>query len=605
MGLRRNTSNRRLLSPKEILLTAGALIGIHALALWFAISQNYFYGDDFQFLTVAAQGGGDTDWIFSRHNVHFMPLSKLLSLQVGLSSTPFDWNLAMMQVLVLSVLTALAAFWALWTIFGPRPGILLGFGIHLTSPAIWVSYFWWTATLNFLLAQMFAYLLWGFSVRYLREKRIRDLFVIAVVFMLALSASSRSLLMTAMIGLIAWGYFADGTVLARLRGAIKNYWLLWLTLASIAAGYLYIFLTVDTENVPPANLEQTLRTMDIFLGSTTLSGLIAGPLEWSGSPASYSNPPFIVIVALAASFTLIIFWRWMNYRNVLIAPIVVLAHALLVALMIGWGRAGSFSFEFTGSTARYSSLTAGVFVIMATAVFLPIRGARSPLELRESPRLQITPRKWMKPVALVTVVSLSIASMVTFTVAWTGPVKTDVRDWTTTAVREIEYKQPQLASGIVPNEVLWGPFFPTTSRYSNFFAPIQESFQSVRSGNNLQTLDDSGRVVPAWVANEPTHLPGELPGCGFLVANQPTTIGFWPTDVFGSWITINYLSGAPGHMVVTASSGRLWRRVEVLQGTHTAFVWVDHQIESLTLTPSEGTGLCVDQVRSGNLTPRR
>lgn len=589
-----------LKTNRGILSVAFLILAAHISLAWFAISRSYFYEDDFQFLTDAALGNTGVEWVFDRHNVHLMPVGKSLSLLVGLSPEPFNWQLATVQMVVLVLLAAIAFFWALQQTYGLRPGTLVQFAFYLTSPLIWVAYFWWLPSLNLLSGIIGFSLTWAFAIRYFRNKRFVDLLGLALFHALVLGSVSSGIMVSPVIGFVAWAYFTEGKIWKRFLNAVRKYWIAWLIIAAESSVKLYFFFTVDQKEVPVVSAKTVLQTIDYLTNLTAVSSLLGGPLRWSSFSVGNVSPPNFWVVLVAAALGIVIFARWLNHRLALVPPLIVLFHVATVAVLVGWGRADAWGASISGTQPRYLVLSAVLTFLIMGAMFYPIKGSVSGPSLRARPRLNFKPSR--RTVAMTLGLSLigSIFSTTAFATQWIDRSESNIESWVVASVSEIKRKNPTLASGIVPNKVLWGAFFPYT-KYSMFFAPLGSDLDVVSSGNNLSTLSDEGTVHPAWIPNPPTHFPGATPGCGYLVNEEPVTIEFEPTGFLGSWISIGYLSGAPGFVAVNTDNS--WRRVEILEGLNTAFIWVADPTDYITITPNPGVGLCVDQVRTGELEP--
>lgn len=602
--MRKLVNKMTAMNARQVTLAAIAMLVLHLIFRAALTRNSWFINDDFVFLTAAAMDEVNLSWILERYNRHLLPLGRAQAALVGMSQTPFDWNLAWAQIMFWTAATAFSAWYMLKTLFGSRPAILIPLGFYLFGSMAFAQSIWWSSAIIRMPMSAAIFLTTAFLVQYLRSKKFRYLIGFVAANVLGLSAYMNMVLMALPFALLALFYFTEGGFWERIRQGFRKYWLILAVVFATNATYLYFFLTWESEKIPEIRQNAIFDTFDIFVFSNALTGMIGGPIRWQETLPLGSYPPILLIVIAAIAIGFFVLER--SRTNLFILPSLVIlgSYLLLVAFTVAWGTGGHWGPEYAGREPRYLADVAAVTTLCLGTILMPIKNANSVLRPKEAAApARSSKNLWVAQIGIAAFLISGLYSTTAYALTWNDEVGKTSRDYVTNARLSLFGREDGIAEGFVPDYILIGAFYPD-NKFSRFFAPIGSQEFVTDRGTDLETLDLEGNVQPAFIDQPPTHFPGETPGCGYLInKEQPVTIEIAPTGYLGTWLSIGYLSGAPGHMVI--STDGFWRRLEVADGLHTAFVFVNKRIDEITITPSPGTGLCVDAVRAGDLSPMK
>lgn len=588
------------IKPTQVTLVAVLMVLVHIAFRGWAAYGSWFVSDDFVFLTAAALDEADAKWIFDRHNRHLIPLGRWQGTLVGNSAVPFNWDLAWAQILFWTAASSLAAWFMLRVLFGNRLGILIPLGFYLFGNMAFGQSLWWSGAIIRMPMSTAMFLSIGFLVMYLRSKKWLYLLLFILANLFGLASYMNMVLLASVFGLIALFYFTEGKVLQRLGSAVKNYWPALVALIAMNGAYLYYFLTYRSELVPEVRPEAILETLDYFVFANAMPSIVGGPMRWQETPPFAADPPLIMMGLGVLVTVLFLINRYRNYTYVTPAIVINFQYWLLVGFTVAWGTGGHWGAYYAGHEPRYLADVAVVITLCLGLLLMPIIGAPS----------QLTPRQESKPISTQNRRLLVIAgsffifagtySSITYAQSWNSTIRNTSYTFVRNAELSIHGIKSNVAETFVPETVQSALFYPD-NKLSRFLAPIGANEVAVFSGNDLSMLDEEGNLVKAAVLEEPTHAPGGIAGCGYLVNENPVKLSIEPTAYLGSWLAIGYLSGDAGSLTVTGEG--FWRRIEVEKGLHTGFIFVNKRIENIQLHASDGTVLCVDAVRNGPLFP--
>lgn len=593
-----------LSTGERVVLAAWAMIAVQLVLRGWAVAGSWFYADDFIFLGKVARGEATTEWLFEPHNIHLMPIGLWLTKLVG-SVGAFSWGAAAAEILVLQLLASLACWWMLRTFFGDRPGTLVPLGAFLFLPMSFPTVVWWAAVVNQLPHQAALYACLAAHVIYLRERKRWALVMATVFFTLALGSYTKGLLVPVLLVLVAVLYFAEGGLLRRPWRALVDYWQAWTAYGVVAAGYLAVYLTTVPGTGRP-DLKVLAETVDLSLTTSLAPSMLGGPWVWSSlnqvggvGPRLFVDTPTSLVALSWLVLGMLALVVVLRRRRAWFALLVLAVYALASAVLVGAGRAGDFGVASASLELRYFADLSGVVALCLGLATLPVRGAVGSSEPRTPVVLDLrVGRRWVAA-GLAVVLAGSLWSSWTYARPWHDPVQMPQEQWVANASEALTEEPVDIPDTTVPDTVLWGAGFPG-NLVSRLLSPLGDRVRVVDSGTDLQMLDAEGHLRPAAVADLPRTEPGPDGKCGYSIT-ETTEIEIVPVLDFDFWLTISYLAGQDGRM--TVSAGRTQVEVPVERGLHTAYVRTQGAYDSVTITPDEGTTLCVDNLNVGFLTP--
>jgi hypothetical protein len=593
-----------LSTGERVVLVAWAMIALQLVLRGWAVAGSWFYADDFIFLGTVARGEATTDWLFSPHNIHLMPLGLWLTTLVGAVGA-FSWTAAVAEILVLQLLASLACWWMLRTFFGDRPGILVPLGAFLFLPMSFPTVVWWAAVVNQLPHQAALYACLAAHVVYLRERRRWALVMATVFFALALGSYTKGLLVPVLLVLVAVLYFAEGGLLRRPWRALVDYWQAWTAYGVVTAGYLVTYLTTVPSTGRP-DLQVLADTVDLSLTTSLAPSMLGGPWVWTSlnqvggvGPRLFVDTPASLVALSWLVLGMLALVAVLRRRRAWFAILVLAVYALASAVLVGAGRAGDFGVASASLELRYFADLSGVVALCLGLALLPVRGAVGSSEPRTPVVLDLhVGRRWVAA-GLAVVLAGSLWSSFAYARPWHDPEQMPQEQWIANATEGLTAEPVEIPDTPVPDSVLWAAGFPA-NLVSRLLSPLGDRVQVVDQGTDLKMLDDRGRLRPATIPDVPRTQPGPDGACGYAV-RESTKIQIVPVLDFDFWLTISYLGAQDGTM--TVSAGRTETELPVERGPHTAYVRTQGAYDSVTLTPAPGTTLCVDNLNVGFLAP--
>lgn len=571
---------------------AVALIVVSVLVKAWATLGSWFYEDDFFFLSAIAQGQNDLEWYFTRHNVHFMPLSFLLTTPVALVGG-FAWWPAALEIVLMYAAGAVACWWMLVRLFGSTPRILVPLTFYLFSPFMIPAVTWWAVAINVVAVQAPLFLLITAHVEYLRTRRRRWL-VLATAMLLVISGLYvKSLIVTVVLGLFTVGYATQGrNPLRRLWTAVRRWWPIWVAYVAVGLLVAWAYLRQDVEGVTASSNPDVSAMFENAVLRSFLPGLVGGPWEWldlGGLPRSLSGTSDL---GVAASITLLVVlvvfclhrWRSAWLALVIIAPPLLFTFAALSLL-----RSSGFS-SLVGLEPKYWADVLPYLVLAIGVVLMP---------LVDLPRVRV-PRAVaapvVPPVAVVGIAIAYVVSSLTSTLSYVAPWHDDfpARQFVTSAVAQSQLSGEELVVADVgaPDVAVSASFFPYNTA-SQLFAPAPGTVRGVDAGVDLRILDPWGQPVEALPEasleqdfSEQACFAGtrrlELPNATF---DYP----FWAT------ITATFDQSTTAHV----AAGRSRHRLEVPAGRHRLTFRTQGAYDHVYLVTSEGAKVCPESIRIG------
>ncbi len=568
------------------------LIAVSVLVKAWAVAGSWFYEDDFYFLSTVARGENDLEWYFTRHNVHFMPLSLLMVTPVALLGG-FAWWAAALEITILYALGAVACWWMLTRVFGANPRIIAPLTFYLFSPLLLPAITWWAAAINLVAVQAPLFVVIGSHVQYLRTRERRWLVLIALMLLVVSGVYAKGLVVAAVLGLFTACYALDaGGPARRIWVAVRRWWPVWCVYTVIGAATGAAYLMQTRTGSGPQDQASASDLFENLVLRNLVPALVGGPWTWidvGGFPRQLADASdlgvALALTAVVGAFAFAV-QRWHNAW----LPLLFLAPAFIATfLAMSSLRTASFPFlalepRYWADTLPYLVLAFGV-TIMAIPGFPEVRRRRSPEATS------------VRPPLVLAIGAAYIVGSFTTTVSYVEPWHTDypARLFVTTALAEAADARAELvvANDPAPGAVMSSFLFPSnTPNY--LFAPSPGQVRGVDGGVDLDVLDPFGRPVPALAsADMELDVSGEkcFVGSGRLMLESATLD-------YPFWATVSASFDASTTVHVTAGTAR--HEFEVPSGRHRlTFRTVGAFDRVWLVSEDESTTICPESVRVG------
>lgn len=580
------------------------LVGQVALRSWMLLGS-WFYTDDYRFLAQARGTDLDLDYLTAPFDSQFMPVGRLVAWVVANSGeTAAAWGTATAFTLAFSTLAALACWWMLVTLFGPRVEVLALFALYLFSALSAPALMWWAAGLNQLPLQVVWCAAVAGWVHYLRSRRVLWLAVTTVVLALGLLSYVKTLLVLPVLALLALGYFSSGGAGSRVRQTLRRYWPAAVVGVALSALYLVYYVVA----VPQPFVEQDRGASlvgdlaDTMLGTSFATSAVGGPWVWDtrNPPTGYADPPsWTVHLAWVALVGLLVVGALRRRRTgrawLVLAMSLGGAYALLLTTRAPIAGAA------IGLEMRYLTETVCALVLAIGLAWLPVAGAVEASEPRDPSVLAISPTQAVAGVLTCAYLAGAVASTASYAHIWhdDNPGAAYLQR---VAGSVEDAGSMDLTGGTVPNDVMPGFSFPynTLEALVPLYTPAAD-FPLI--SQSLHTVAEDGTVAPTLIDAAVTSRPGPREDCGWRVRppgrSIPLETGTIDVDW---WMRIAFLSSQ--RTTVTVTAGEVSRETVINPGIGSIYVQATGAFDEVEVSGlTTGTTLCVDTIEVGTPIP--
>lgn len=586
---------------RDRVLVAGVLLIVAASCFraW-AATRTWFYVDDFPIVITAAREGVALGSLADPYIGHVMPAGRIAAWLTTVGR-PYDYPVAIAELIALFALTGAGLLRLLRTLFGPHPAVLLLLAYFLFSPWLISLTSWWAAGINHLPA--LAATVWSLdaAVRCLRDPQRRHLLASVAWVAFGLAFAELALLAYIPLTLLAVGYFASGTLAERIGRLWRERRPLVVAHAVVVASYaaLYLATAWAPQDAPEGGVPWRDYVVNV-LGTVVPSAAIGGPVRWEQAWAAQFDvdPPALLrlagLVAVGGVLALSALVRDRALRAWLIpaAQLAVLV-LLLAKTRVVFGPSFILDLRFT------TPLALGVPLALGLA-FLPVRDAVEGSVRRQQHWLVDRPAPAV--LASVVFVVLAVRSAATFPLLHV-PDDASPRDYFATFERSLdEHDQPvDLVDDHLPGYVFSGPEGVYSSALAQYGDRVR--FPEVLE-DDYYVLDGSGRLVePDLDVARRAVPPPSGSGCdGYLLDGAVDGERVIELDgpVFGAvWrLRIDYT--AASDTAATLSRGTSTTETTLHAGTHTLEVSGAGQYDAVTIAAGDPAArVCVRQVLVG------
>ena len=566
-----------------------AIVVLGVTAGWrgLLLKASYLNQDDY-YLTARAyhRHGLSWDFLFEATAGHVQPAQQLAYWLVA-HHAPFDWATIATGILVAELLTVVV-MWHLLTRLLPDRWVRVPLlAVFAWSPITLVPTLWWSAAMGLWPPMLFLLLATLFLVRaQQRAGRVGvDVAGCVLAVVVGLTWHERGVLAIAAVAGVAIAR-SPSTGWRRATEVLKHWWMLWVPLAVVSAGYLVLHGALTSVGAQQTSAEGRLEIVRAFVLRNTVPGLTSGP--WRADVLGGAVVPSRWVEVLAALLAVAVA-GWLVRRGGparWAALLMLVAYVAGDALLLLLGRAG-FG-EIIALDPRYTA-----DVVAAAVLFVAIA-------LEGAPSRPVT--RMVPAVAVVT--SLAYLAGAAVTTAHLAPhfENHDDRQFLTHLRADLAKEPGQvLLDRLAPPEILL-PLLGKEALLSEVLAPLPEHPSFDAPSRDLRAVGDDGRLTDVRIVPVATSEPGPDGTCGHAVRTGETVIGLGPS------------TPPPGRNVVRIEAftdraadyrvriGRWTASVRAVRGPQELWLVVPEDAGPFTSVSVTGTGpgtLCVVDVVAG------
>lgn len=568
-GSARPATARGRFAPRWFWRAAAGLCLLQAIVLTIAISQGWYYNDDFALLMNASHRPLGWNYLKMPINDHLLPGMRL-EFWLLRHIAPLNFGLTVAIRMVLQVIASWLLVRLLVRLVGPRRRVLVVAALFCLCPLVITNALWLTVALSLLPAQALALgaLLW--HVRYSVTGRLRYAAGTGLCLLGSALFWEKAAVAALMLPVLSLGYLHAGSLRARLAGNLRQWagWLLTVAPLAMFGGY---FLAAGYGGASQSvRISDLLRVLWLHWSRVVAPSLFGGPWRWFNFPGvslgyAESSTAVAVLVQFGFAVLVLVGIRLVGWKS-LIGWLLPALPLLVGTSAVAFGRFQAFG-VLIATTLRYGAdlavplflgLALALTPTSAAAIRHRVAGDEPVPELADDRHGRRRARRPGWRPAAVAVLLLAVgwlvgagSSVASFDGQWAAnPTHRYVR--TLTAAIDSGGPSLNLYDTTVSQRVLptfFGPhwhlsdFLPLTGRKPVLDGPGTESL----------LVDDDGRPVPA--AFVPSATRGPPPGglCSYLVQGAGTfRIPFSPPAVEGDgFLRLDYLQQRPSVATVS------------------------------------------------------
>ena len=573
-----------------------ALVAAHLLFRAWALSENWFFYDDYYLIQEGASPSALSE-LLQPYNGHLMPGARLVAWLLA-ENGGLMWGLAGALTLAVQAAAAGGALWMLLTLFGRRWGILVPLALYLTSAFTMPSMIWWSVAVTALPTQVA--FVWGVGcwVQYLRTRAGSWLGATIGAVGFGLFFDVRGILVVPVLVFMTLAYFSSGSIVRRLGGLVRV-WPGVLVGGVVSLAYVVAYRAY----VPQPFNESSWSTLGAMASNMVTraipTGLLGGPWVWQDD-LLVARPPTWAAWTSTALVLAVPVVAWLQRRRTLRAWIPTVFLVVTILVLVSLSRAPVLG-PVLGLDYRFFAEVSCAVVLGIGLAFMELEEATESSAPRAEPRLRITPPAWL-PVGLAgAVVASGLYSGATY--ALTFSERNASHDFFDTAVADIDrVGNIDLVDQPLSPDVMSTLFYPFNTT-GNLLPMMTEHARFPRSTPLLAVLDDDGHLRSVRVTDSVVSRPGPQEGCGWRVTSRGREIPLTARAFdYSWWLKIGYLSSSDSPLRITAGDATV--DTMVLSGLNNLYVQVDGGFDSIRLDGvASDTTLCVDQIVVGRAEP--
>ncbi|MEV7965167.1 hypothetical protein AB0O34_04200 [Sphaerisporangium sp. NPDC088356] len=507
----------RLANP---VLLLGTLLVVASMGLRVPILRSaYFIEDDLLFVGDAYEHDLTFDFLFRVHKGHLMPGALGLTW-VESRLAAYDWLLVASVTFVLQALVAVLMFRLLWSLFGPRMGILLPLAVYLFCPLTIPAFSWWSAALNAVPLQLAIVLALSAQLRHARGEGTRHAWKALLWVVFGMAFSTKGVFVSLLLFALTTAYLRVDRAgwLTSAARELREHWRLWGVHVLLMGGYTALYLsrqyTAPGEGAAIPKPGVAADLLGTLLGRTLPTGVVGGPLSWGPVPSTggMADPSTLLVAAAWAALAVLVGATLLYRRRAARAWLIVAVYLVAVdavPTVIARGTA----LGLVGAETRYVADAVVVFAVCLGVALLPLRDEPAPYR-RPVPAGTVVPL--VTGLAAGAYLTMSVVSIENFRQTLSGDqVRTYLGN-----VRTALAKAPAdtvIFSRPVPDSIVL-PWNGSRRLSHHLLAPLAAPALRARMhvpepSDHAMVFDDSGKLVPVSVTPDFAQVPPPKKKC--------------------------------------------------------------------------------------------
>ncbi|WP_405144936.1 hypothetical protein OG589_44090 [Sphaerisporangium sp. NBC_01403] len=501
-------------------LLLGTLLVVASMGLRVPILRSaYFIEDDLLFVGDAYEHDLTFDFLFRVHKGHLMPGALGLTW-VESRLAAYDWLLVASVTFVLQALVAVLMFRLLWSLFGPRMGILLPLAVYLFCPLTIPAFSWWSAALNAVPLQLAIVLALSSQLRHARGEGTRHAFRALGWVVFGMAFSTKGVFVSLLLFALTTAFLRaeEAGWLTSVGRELREHWRLWGVHVLLMGGYTALYLsrqyTAPGEGAAVPKPDVAADLIGTLLGRTLPTGVVGGPLSWGPVPSTggMAAPSTLLVVAAWTALAVLV-GATLLYRRRAARAWLIVAVYLVVVDAVPTVIARGTALGLVGAETRYVADAVVVFAVCLGVALLPLRDEPAPYR-RPVPAGTVVPL--VTGLAAGAYLTMSVVSIENFRQTLSGDhVRTYLGN-----VRAALAKAPAdtvIFSRPVPDSVVL-PWNGGRRLSHHLLAPLASPALRARMrvpepSDHAMVFDDSGRLVPVSVTPDFAQVPPPKKKC--------------------------------------------------------------------------------------------
>lgn len=505
-------------SREHMILTA-IVVG-QAVWLGFVMLRGWYSGADLPNLAYANGRSLGWDYLTDTLGGHFGLAQRLVYWLLN-RAAPLEWWLTVVIRLVFQGITTVLLWRLFRTLVDMRPWVWLVLAGYAFSAYLVPGMAPLNSGLGLGIAQACLVAAMLLQVRYVRERRITDAALIAVLVLVMLAFAQQSAPLLAFLPLLSVVFLQEGSWRERLRGGLRL-WPGWLLVGVGVAVFAGLYLS-GNYNSPSSDF--TFSDGLWVVGQAWLNvlgpALLGGPWQFYSFPnqwSDYADPPVVLVVL--GQLALVVLVLASVRRNGWIALFAWLIPVWTVTtslVLVGTGR--SWLEQVLPTILRYS-----YFVPVALALGIVLAFGSTRTRERARTRAALARRDFrgrralLGGAVLVLLVANAVSTLRFADRFWENPAE----DYAATLLQSVKEQGPgvQLYDTLLPESVV--PYI-SEMFVSDLLALGAVSAEFEGQSANRLVVDSQGRLVPARFIKVADLMGPRVKGCGIFVRGEGTT----------------------------------------------------------------------------------
>jgi hypothetical protein len=607
------------------------MIAVQLLLRGWVVYGNWFFFDDFVFVSRAHAEPLTPGYLFEPYAGHLMPAAFLVTW-LATRADPLNWTVMATIILVAQAVASYGCWRMLRILFGDRRLNLIWLAVYLFSPVTLAAYIWWAAAVNQLPFQIAFFFGIASHVTYLRTRRIRHAFAAAGWLLFGLAFYEKTALLIVVYAFVALGYFASGSLFGRVRKVLARYWPAVLLYVGIGVGFTVLYVLQGATEVQSTKRVPVVELGLNMVAKALVPGLLGGPWRWLPLPPdALADPPVWAWLLSSGVAAVVVTSSLVRRTRAGRAWVFAVLYMVVMVALVAQGRAFVVG-PAIGLVYRYLTDGVPLAVLVLGLAFAELRGAVessaprpahehhaaessparpareshavAPGTARRTHRARVGLAGRLVPVLLAGVLVGCGYSTMTYVPRWHS--ENQGRTYFAHVQGDAERLGPvPIADNPVPATIIL-PFSYPENMASRILAPAGIALREPEVSDRLLAIDNLGYLRQAVVVPQMRGDRKPDPKCQRLIGPGTSTtirLGGGLFDPSRWWLRIGYIASRESPIVVRVDDRVVPTQVQ--PGLHAIFVHGNGLPREVELSGlATGVALCLgDDVTVGPVEP--